>query len=163
MLLTSLTSLLMNLFGFAPVCATVIENAIMSLKNKINKIYTFSVEALKTIKSLVSAILAHIINMSFSTGCFPNSLKKSRAVPIYKTGSKSDVNNYRPTSNLLTFSKIFEKIVCSQLFSYFEHFKLFRANQFGFTKMFRHLTHSFTHCNTFTIILIVVIPLHQYS
>ena len=55
-------------FRFAPVSDTVIENDKMSLKNKINKIDTYSVEALKTIKSLVSPLLAHIINLFFSTG-----------------------------------------------------------------------------------------------
>ena len=55
-------------FCFALVSATVIENVIMFLKNKRNKIYTYSVEALKTIKSLASPMLVHIIKLFLSTG-----------------------------------------------------------------------------------------------
>ena len=102
--ITSLTSFLTNLFRFAPVSATVIENVIMSSKIKININDTDSEEVLKDIIYLVSPMLAHINNLSLSTGCFPKSSKKSRVVPICKSGSKTDVNDYRPISILHTLS-----------------------------------------------------------
>jgi hypothetical protein len=31
--------------------------------------------------------------------------------PLYKKGNKKDINNYRPTSLLTSFSKILEKVL----------------------------------------------------
>ncbi|KAJ8982916.1 hypothetical protein NQ317_004572 [Molorchus minor] len=51
---------------------------------------------LKAVADIVSAPLAHIINISYSTGKYPDLLKVSRAIPIFKNkGSKQEVANYR--------------------------------------------------------------------
>ena len=40
------------------------------------------------------------------TGIFPSDWKIAKVSPIFKNGSKSDLNNYRPTSVILTVAKI---------------------------------------------------------
>ena len=40
-----------------------------------------------------------------------NDLKIAKVIPIFKSGSKADINNFRPISLLSTFSKIFGKLV----------------------------------------------------
>ena len=45
-------------------------------------------------------------------GIFPDELKIAKVIPIYKYGDKTSIENYRPTSVLSVFFKIFEKIVC---------------------------------------------------
>ena len=50
-------------------------------------------------KNFVKSLTA-LINSSFWEGVFPCELKKARVVPIYKTGDKSLINNYRPISVL---------------------------------------------------------------
>jgi len=40
--------------------------------------------------------------------------------PIFKSGSKQDIDNYRPVSVLPTCSKIFEKVVHQQVSDYLE-------------------------------------------
>jgi hypothetical protein len=35
--------------------------------------------------------------------------------PIYETGEKSDMSNYRPTSLLTTFSKLLERVMHNRL------------------------------------------------
>ena len=45
-----------------------------------------------------------------------------------------DPNNYRPISILPVFSKILEKVLFNQLYSYFKQNKLFSSSQFGFRK-----------------------------
>ena len=87
---------------------------------------------MKFISNLVSPLLTTILNKSLTTGCFPNSLKIARVVPIFKAGDRSFLNNYRPISILPVFSKIFEKIVHSQLQSYLDHFEILDPSQFGF-------------------------------
>ena len=51
------------------------------------------------------------------------------------SGIESNVNNYLPIFHLPIFSKIFERVVFNQLYSFFlEKFKLLNRNQYGFMK-----------------------------
>lgn len=62
------------------------------------------------VKSLVEIIapdLALIYNSCINDGIFPDLLKYSKITPLFKSGSLTDPNNYRPISVLPTFSKIF--------------------------------------------------------
>jgi hypothetical protein len=49
---------------------------------------------------------------------FPDCLKKSLIIPIFKKGDANDKNNYRPVSLLPIFSKIFEKLMMLQISNY---------------------------------------------
>ena len=49
-------------------------------------------------------------------GIFPSDWKMAKVTPIFKNGSKSDLNNYRPISVIPTVAKIFEKIISDQLY-----------------------------------------------
>ena len=40
--------------------------------------------------------LTHIINLSLKHGIFPDNLKIAKVIPIFKQGSRSSCNNYRP-------------------------------------------------------------------
>ncbi|RVE44642.1 hypothetical protein evm_010728 [Chilo suppressalis] len=67
---------------------------------------------------------------SLNTSIFPDALKETNIVPIFKKGDKYDIINYRPVSILNTFSKIFEKIICPILNT---HCKTFLSeSQHGF-------------------------------
>ena len=57
-------------------------------------------------------------------------------MPLHKAGAKDDVNNYRPISLLIVWTKIFERIMYNRIYTYFETFDLFNANQFGFRKKY---------------------------
>ena len=103
-------------------------------KNKSAHISTYSVRIIKHLCNLIAPILSHIINISFSSGHFPKFLKVARVVPIFKSGSSTDVNNYRPISILPILSKIFEKIVHHQFYNYLNHFKFLNSDQYGFRK-----------------------------
>lgn len=39
-------------------------------------------------------LLTHLTNTSFKEGVFPNALKLSKAIPIFKKGDTSDVSHY---------------------------------------------------------------------
>ena len=67
-------------------------------------------KSLKITAGVVSPSLACIFNQSILTGIFPCDWKLAKVSPIFKTGSKSDLNNYRPISGIPAVAKIFEKI-----------------------------------------------------
>ena len=65
-------------------------------------------------------------------GVYPNNLKRATIQSHFKTGSKTNVNNYRPISILPSFGKIFEKIMKIKILDYIQKFKILAENQFGF-------------------------------
>ena len=75
-----------------------------------------------------------LINLSFSTGIFPNNLKTAKVIPIHKKGSKLDCTNYRPISLLSNIDKIFEKLIYKRVYGFLEKNKVLYNYQFGFRK-----------------------------
>ena len=68
---------------------------------------------------VIAAPLAQLFNYTFLSGSFPASLKIAKIVPIYKSGDKSDVSNYRPISILSPISKILEKLIHVRSINFF--------------------------------------------
>ena len=56
------------------------------------------VRLLKIAASYIILPLCKLINLSFHTGVFPESIKVAKFVPTFKSGSSQDINNYRPIS-----------------------------------------------------------------
>ena len=83
------------------------------------------------IKSLAKP-LANLFSMSFSQGVVPKEWKCEQVIPVYKSGGKSDPNNYRPISLLPIISKIMESIVNDQLRKHLFGLSLITSNQYGF-------------------------------
>ena len=102
-----------NQFNFiiAKVSNEEILKIINLLENKSSGPYGIPLKLLTLIPDLIIIPLAHIINMSFSTGIYPDLLKIVKVIPIHKGGSTQDVNNFRPISLLSIFDKIVEKIM----------------------------------------------------
>ena len=110
-----------------------VENIIDKLKNKSSSGYDgISNTILKSIKSVIINPLTLIINQMVETGIFPDVLKISKVIPIYKKGDVSLLSNYRPISLLPTLSKIFERVIYNQLYNYFVDNSLLTEYQFGF-------------------------------
>ena len=76
--------------------------------------------------------LTHIINLSITTGIFPDEWKLARASPVYKGGRKNDPNNYRPIFVLPVISKLIERIVFDQFYEYLIVHDLLANTQSGF-------------------------------
>lgn len=92
-----------------------VEKACKSLNNK----RSFGIDGIPqnlvkdTFDSMGMAIL-NIVN-KFGQSGLPESMKMVRVQPLHKKGSKSDISNYRPISNLSVFSKIYEKCILERL------------------------------------------------
>ena len=83
---------------------------------------------------MLSDILVFIFNLCVSQGYFPTELKTGCITPIYKSGSKNCINNYRPVCSLSPFSKIFERVIYNRMIEYIENNDIFSKTQYGFRK-----------------------------
>ena len=86
----------------------------------------------KTSGSVTAVYLVYLINISFSTGVFPDALSNAKVFPLPKVGSRVDENNFRSISLLNVWSKIFERVTYNRLYSFIECFNLLHFNHFGF-------------------------------
>jgi len=68
-----------------------------------------SPKILKETRIDISRPLAHIFNLSFTSGTVPDSLKLAKVIPIFKKGDRTQPQNYSPISLLTVFDKILEK------------------------------------------------------
>jgi hypothetical protein len=110
-----------------------ISDIIINLKNSSSSgVDNIPIKLIKLCKSEFSSVLAHINNHSLQEGVFPDQLKIAKVVPIYKSGCKKSVSNYRPISVLSAFSKITEKIVYNRLERYLIENSILHKNQYGF-------------------------------
>ena len=66
------------------------------------------------------------------TSIYPNTWKIANVTPIFKKGYKQQIKNYRPISLLPICGKIFEKLICNNLYSYLNANNLITKNQSGF-------------------------------
>ena len=82
----------------------------------------------------VSESITYIINLTISASRIPSEWKPAKVTPIYKSGDKSDPNNYRPISVLLLISKVMERAIQSQLVAFLIRQNLLSINQSGFRK-----------------------------
>ena len=89
---------------------------------------------LKIAPNVLTPGITYMINKSLASGVFPGIWKHAKVNPIFKAGSKYDVNNYRPISILPTLSKIIEKWIQIKLMSYLNKHTLLHENQSGFRK-----------------------------
>lgn len=75
--------------------------------------------------------LTKLFNWSISSGTFPLVWKTSFITPLFKSGDRSDVTNYRPIAKNCVFGKLIDKLVFDKISPYI--FKFITPTQHGFT------------------------------
>ena len=120
-------------FFLHAVTTTEIRNIILSFDTHKslgpNSIPTY---ILKIENHLFSDLLAGIVNLSFKTGIFPDLCKLAKVIPIFKKDDPLLCSNYRPISLLPIYSKIFEKVIYTRMYSFLTDNNLLYDKQFGF-------------------------------
>lgn len=122
-----------NSIFLQPVTRNEVFNVITQLPTK----YSCGIDGipphiLKKIAEYICDPLTDMINECFTSGTFPDDLKLAKVIPIYKKGSKLDINNYRPVSVLPSPSKVFERIIYNRLVLFLNHNNILTKQQYGF-------------------------------
>jgi Reverse transcriptase (RNA-dependent DNA polymerase) len=117
----------------------VMSDEIISCFNELQKkktpdVNSLSVHFIANYSLTIFGPLKHIFNLSFTSGIVPSQLKVAKVIPIFKSGDKRIMDNYRPISLLNVFSKIIEKIVHTRLSIFLENNNLISNSQYGFRK-----------------------------
>ncbi|CAH1382936.1 unnamed protein product [Tenebrio molitor] len=63
----------------------------------------------------------YIFNLILKSSIFPVAWKMSHVTPVFTSGDRSDVTNYRPISLICNFSKIFEHVLHSFVYPHVSH------------------------------------------
>ena len=97
-------------------------------------LFEIDINLIKNTIDEIKYILQHLFNISISQGTFPNILKKSQLIVLFKKGNTTLPGNYRPISLLSQFFKIFEKIIKNRMNEFMNTFSNINESQFGFRK-----------------------------
>ena len=98
-----------------------------------------SAQFVKDAREILCNPLAAIFHSSFKMGIFPAIWKIARINSIFKSGSKSDMGNYRPISVLSVFSRLLEKLGHDQVSYYMKEQK-------NFTSLTKDIARPFRNC-----------------
>ena len=135
-----LTNRIQNSFLYTPTDSNEIMKVITDLKSNGKGIFKISTKVLEFSKTTIAPYLANTLNKCVIQGYFPYELKAGCITPIFKSGDRKDVKNYRPVCSLSPFSKIFERIIYNRMYSFLEKNDILSSSQHGFRK--KHSTES---------------------
>ena len=89
---------------------------------------------LKLAKCVLAPILAKLFNKCIKQKTFPDEFKIACVVPIPKIAALLSLGDFRPTSLLTFFSKIFEKILENRIRNFIQKHDILSHSQYGFTR-----------------------------
>ena len=101
------------------------------LEKKGFRLYGFNKPSSKKINRVITGYLTDTFNKVIDESHYPENLKVSKVVPIFKDGDSNEPNIYRPIYLIPLFGKIFEKISEWRLMSFLLE-KNLSKKQFGF-------------------------------
>lgn len=111
-----------------------IFQSIQKLKNKSGGFDGLHAFTIKLAAPYITQPLTHIVNNIIAQGKCPWQFKTSVVCPVYKSGAKNSVDNYRPIALISNLAKVFEMILYTRLFNFVIKNKLLSDRQFGFIK-----------------------------
>ena len=85
----------------------------------------------KEASPIVIRSLTFVLNLSITTGIFPNAWKRARVSPVFKKDLQTD-----PISVLPVVSKLTERVVFNQLYEYLNANNLLTESQYGVRPLF---------------------------
>ena len=114
------------------------SSQVFSLWNKLSKskatgLDKISARLIRECADLICISICKIFNCSLTTGIFPSDWKCAEVNSLFKKGSSSDMNNYRPISVISVVAKVFEGIITyDQVYAYLSENNIISESQSGF-------------------------------
>lgn len=125
----------MQSFFMKPTDKTEIHKIITNLKSsRTGGVDGICSKILTAVADIIAQPLTHCINLSLLYGVVPSMTKIARITPIYKSGDKNNMGNYRPISVLPSLSKVLERVVHIKLSHYLDKLHILVRSQYGFRK-----------------------------
>ena len=78
--------------------------------------------------------LFHVFKVSIQQGIFLDSLQIAKVIPMFKSGYKENVINYRPISAFPAFSKVLERIIYNRFYNHLDSKCLLYKKELGFQR-----------------------------
>nr|CAI5819984.1 unnamed protein product [Callosobruchus analis] len=124
---------ILNSIFIQPTDTTEVAEVLNSIKNKHSAGYDgLSAELLIFVRDFTIDHLVNLINRSIAEGYFPDALKLSIVIPVYKKGDVHEIDNYRPISLLNSTSKVIEKIISRRVMDFISKHNILTVSQHGF-------------------------------
>ena len=111
--------------------------------SKATGLYCVGPRLLKLSTSVTTKSIKCLVRKYFSSGIFPAAWKQAKVTPLYKGGSKDDINNYHSIFIPATLSELVETFIHKHLTSYLNNFEVIHQSQIGFRK-----SHSTETCSS---------------
>ena len=122
-----------------------IKKAISSLKSgKATGLDRISSEMVKCSASVLLSVYEKLFNAILRSGVYPSSWRDSYICPIFKSGSRIDLSNYRGIAINNILGKVFSIILNNRLEKFITTNNLIDDTQIGFKKNCRTTDHVYT-------------------
>lgn len=112
------------------------ENVSETLKkmnpHKANDIYKIQPRIIKDMTPFLSPILSKLFNKAIKENEYPDALKSTKAIEIYKAKDKTLPENYRPISLLPIIAKTLDTIINTQLMQHLLQHNMLSPTQYAF-------------------------------
>ena len=122
-------------FSARPTDVAEVVSVISSFRSSGCNIIEIPVFIYKKLVLVIAPTIVKLFNDSISEGVYPDILKIGKIVPIFKSGNRKLVKNFRPISTLSIMNKIFEKLMHKRIMCYLNEFSLLANCQYGFRSM----------------------------
>ena len=120
-------------FQFKEIEISSVIKQLSTLKtNKSTGLDRISARLLKDAATVIAPTLTEIFNHSLKSSTFPQIWKDGKVTPIFKSGDRSNMSNYRPITVLPILSKILERFVHTQIYNHLSENNILSPQQFGF-------------------------------
>ena len=107
-------------FTFSKISTEQVKQVIRKLmNNKATGVHDIPNRVLKDSVDVIAPFLTEIFNCSLLSKMFPDDLKTGKVAPVFKSGGRDNLNNYRPITVLPTIARVFEKLIYQQLYQFY--------------------------------------------
>ena len=100
--------------------------------NKANDIYKIKPALIKDMTPFLAPILTHLFNKAIDEHDYPDSLKVTKVIELYKSKDPTNPANYRPISLLPIIAKIFDTIINNQMMTHLTTNNIISPTQYAF-------------------------------